>query len=107
VAPLPHPQDRRGRLQQRLPGGRELDPARGAVEQRGAQVGLERPDGTAEVGLGQMHALGRAAEVKLLGHYAEDLELAMVHDGILSISETIVAVLVLDTPQHAPKNREA
>lgn len=54
-----------------------------------------------------MHALGPAAEVKFLGHYAEDLELAMVHDEILSISETIVAVLVLDTPQHAPKNREA
>ena len=54
-----------------------------------------------------MHALGRTAEVKLLGHYAEGLELAMVHDGILSISETIITVLVLDTPQHAPKNREA
>jgi hypothetical protein len=78
-AKLPRPQDRCCGLQQGPPRGGELDAPRGPVEQRSAEVGLEGPDGAAEVRLGEMHPLGRAAEMQFLGDHAERLKLAEVH----------------------------
>ena len=102
---LPHPQDHRRRFQQRPPGRGQPDAPRRPVEQRGTQIGLEGPDGSADVGLGEMQALGRAAEVQFLGDHEEHFELGLVHVGIISIFEIIMTVLVLDRNQKRSENR--
>jgi len=50
-------------LEQRLAGGGELDAARRAVEQRGAELGLHAADVLRERRLGHVEALGGAPEV--------------------------------------------
>ena len=54
-------------LEQHLAGGRELDAARGAVEQRLAELGLEAADLLRERRLRDVQPRGGAAEVPLLG----------------------------------------
>jgi len=104
--PLPQPQDPRGRVQQRPAGGGQFDAARGAVEELRAQVRFQCADGAAEVGLGEVQARGGAAEVQLLRHRAEDLQLDEVHREIISPAETITALLVLDTHQKGVENQD-
>ena len=54
--------------------GRERDPARGAVYQQGADIGLELLNGPAQRRLGHVQAGGGAPEVALLGHRDEVAE---------------------------------
>jgi hypothetical protein len=57
----------------------ELDSARGAVEQRGAQLALEAAHGRRDRGLDHVQPVGGAREARLLGDGDEDIELAELH----------------------------
>ena len=66
-------------LEQHLAGGRELDAARGAVEQRLSELGLEAADLLRERRLGDVQAFGGAAEVPLLGDGDEVAQVPELH----------------------------
>ena len=68
--------------EQDLAGGRELDAARRAVQQRHAELGLEPPDLLRERRLGHVQALGGAAEVAFLGDGDERAQEADLHPAI-------------------------
>ena len=68
-------------LEQRLAGGSELDAARGPVEQRLAQLGLEAADLLRERRLRDVQPLGGAAEVPLLGHGDEVAQVPQFHSS--------------------------
>ena len=71
---------RRARLaEQSLAGGGDPYAARQALEQRPAELALERGDLLRERGLGDEQALGRRGERPLLDDGDEILELAEVH----------------------------
>ena len=67
-----------GLLQERCPGRRELNVALGTKEQRDAHLGLQLFDLLAERRLGDVEPLGGPAEVKVLGHRDEILEMSKV-----------------------------
>lgn len=66
--------------EQRPPGLRERDPARGADEQRGLQLPLQGADRRRQTRLGDHQPLGRAGEVVVLGYGDEMLEMTQFHD---------------------------
>ena len=72
-------------LEQRLAGGRELDAARGPVEERLPELGLEAADLLRERRLRDVQALGGAAEVPLLGHGDEVAQVPELHGSALAI----------------------
>ncbi len=65
-------------------GGRQLDAAARAPQQRHPELGLEPPHLLRERGLGDVRGLGRAAEVTVPRHGDEVLELPELHEGRLS-----------------------
>ena len=75
-------------LEQHLAGGRELDAARGAVEQRLAELGLEAADLLRERRLRDVQPLGGAAEVPLLGDGDEVAQVPELHVTLAFISKT-------------------
>jgi hypothetical protein len=68
-----------GRLQQRLPGLRELHPAGRPLQQRDAQLLLEPGDRGAQRLLGDVDAAGGAGEVQLLGDGDEVAQVPQLH----------------------------
>ena len=80
-------QDLAAALEQHLAGGRELDAARGPVQQRLAELGLEAADLLRERRLRDVQALGGAAEVPLLGDGDEVAQVSELH-GRRFISKT-------------------
>ena len=60
---------------ERLARGREADPAAGPVEDLDPEPGLNDPHCLAHPGLGDAQALGRPAEVQLVGKHEEDPQL--------------------------------
>jgi hypothetical protein len=72
-------EDRARACEQHLAGGRKLDAARRAVQERHAELGLEPPDLLRERRLGDVQALGGAAEVALLGDRDERAEMPELH----------------------------
>jgi hypothetical protein len=69
--------------EEHLAGGRELDAAGRAVQQRHAELGLEPADLLRERRLGDVQALGGAAEVALLGDGDEVTEVSELQDAAL------------------------
>ena len=65
----------------------ELHLAAGAFEETGTEALLQPADGLAHPGGGDVQALGRAAEVELLGEGEEDLDLASFHADSFVIAE--------------------
>ena len=74
--------------QQRLAGRGERDVAAAAVEQGGAEVGLQGVDLLAQRGLGHPDAVGRPGEVPRLGHGHEVSELLELHLHSLQAIDT-------------------
>ena len=72
-------EDRPGVLERRRARGRQRRRAPRAVDQLGAELLLEPSDLGADPGLADVHALGRAGEVGLLGDRHEVLELPQLH----------------------------
>ena len=66
-------------LEHHLAGGCELDAARGPVQQRLAELGLEAADLLGEGRLRDVQALGGAAEVPFLGDGDEVAQLSQIH----------------------------
>jgi hypothetical protein len=72
--------DRAGVLERRGAGGRQRRCAPRPVDQLGAELVLEAPHLCADAGLADVHALGRAGEVRRLGDRHEVLELPQLHN---------------------------
>src|SRR5204862_2428202 len=68
-----------GALEEELTGVREVDPARKALEQLDAELGLELPDLGRQAGLSDPQSLGGAREALLLGDRHEVDELTKLH----------------------------
>ena len=75
-------QDLRPALEQHLAGGRELDAARGAVQQRLPELGLEAADLLRERRLRDVQPRGGAAEVALLGDGDEVAQVPELHGRV-------------------------
>ena len=72
--------DRPSVLERRGARGRQRGRAPGPVDQLGAEVLLEALHLCADARLADVHALGRAREVRLLGDRHEVLELPQLHN---------------------------
>ena len=72
-------------FEQRLAGGRELDAARGPVEERLPELGLEAADLLRQRRLGDVQAFGGTAEVPLLGHGEEVAQVPQLHGSASAI----------------------
>ena len=68
-------------LEQYLAGGRELDAARGAVQERLAELGLEAADLLGERRLRDVKPRGGSAEMPLLGDGDEVAQMPELHDS--------------------------
>jgi hypothetical protein len=65
--------------QEQFPGVREVHPAGGAGQQRGAELGLQRADLGRDGGLGQVQVLRRPGEAAAADHGLEGGQLAQLH----------------------------
>ncbi|ANZ37327.1 hypothetical protein BBK82_15920 [Lentzea guizhouensis] len=81
-----------GLRQEGPPGLGQLDLAGGAQEQRRAELDLQRADRRGEAGLGDVHPLGGAGEVALLGDREEVLELPEFHDSSPAVLNEITSL---------------
>jgi hypothetical protein len=72
--------DRAGVFERRGAGGREGRRACRPVDQLGTELLLEPAHLRADPGLADVHALGRAGEVRLLGDRDEVFELPQLHN---------------------------
>ena len=70
-------------VQQRRARRRERHAAAVAVKERDPELGLQRAHLLADAGLGHVQALGRAAEVQLLGHHHERPQLTQLHPRMI------------------------
>ena len=86
TAPSSSPSSARASRRNASPAGRELDAPARPDQQREPELVLERADLLAQRRLGDVQALGGAAEVQLLRDRDEVAKLAQFHD---SISESI------------------
>ena len=72
-------EDAAGASREQLAGGGRHDASRRALEQLGAELGLEPPDLVRERRLGDVQLLGRAREVAVAGDRLGVAELAHLH----------------------------
>jgi hypothetical protein len=77
-------QDAAGAGQESLPGGGRVHTARGAVEQGGADLPLERGDLLGQRGLRDADGLGGAAEVLVLGQGEGVAQVPQLHPPTIS-----------------------
>ena len=78
-AVVERPERAPGLADQELAGGREADLPRGAVEEPGAELGLELADRLGQGRLGDVQALRRSSEVPGLGHRGEAAQVSQLH----------------------------